>query len=75
EYRDIAEHDARLYTAVVNGMITRGVMPCLDAREPWFICAAHDMDDVGLTLDVFAESLREALAQAGTLPSHLDEAD
>ncbi|HKX76674.1 MAG TPA: aspartate aminotransferase family protein [Acidimicrobiia bacterium] len=75
DYRAIAPHNARLYGAVVEGMIDRGVMPCIDAREPWFICAAHTMDDVAVTLEAFRESLREALAQAGTLPSHLDEAD
>lgn len=75
EYRDIAHHNARLYGAVVSGMIHRGVMPCVDAREPWFICAAHTMDDVAVTLDVFRDSLREALALAGTLPSRLDEGD
>jgi glutamate-1-semialdehyde 2,1-aminomutase len=75
EYRDIADHNARLYTAVVEGMIERGVMPCVDAREPWFTCAAHTMEDVHLTLEVFADSLRESLARAGTLPSHLDEAE
>jgi glutamate-1-semialdehyde 2,1-aminomutase len=75
EYRDIADHNARLYTAVVEAMIERGVMPCVDAREPWFTCAAHTMEDVHLTLEVFAESLRDSLARAGTLPSHLDEAE
>ncbi len=75
EFRHIANHNARLYGAVVEAMIGRGVMPCIDAREPWFICAAHTMDDVALTLEVFRDSLREALARAGSLPSHLDEAD
>jgi glutamate-1-semialdehyde 2,1-aminomutase len=75
EYRDIADHNARLYTAVVEGMIERGVMPCIDAREPWFTCAAHTEEDVALTLEAFRDSLKEALAQAGTLPSHLDDAD
>jgi glutamate-1-semialdehyde 2,1-aminomutase len=75
EYRDIAHHNARLYAAVVEGMIGRGVMPCIDAREPWFTCAAHSQEDVAITLEVFRDSLKEALAQAGTLPSHLDDAD
>lgn len=75
EYRDIANHNARLYTAVVEGMIERGVMPCVDAREPWFTCAAHTMEDVDQTLDAFAMSLKESLARAGSLPSHLDEAE
>jgi glutamate-1-semialdehyde 2,1-aminomutase len=75
EFRDIAAHDARLYTATIDGMIRRGVMPCIDAREPWFLSASHTMEDVAVTLDVFTDSLVEALARAGSLPSHLDEAD
>jgi glutamate-1-semialdehyde 2,1-aminomutase len=75
EYRDLAGHDARLYTALVDGMVRRGVMPCIDGREPWFTCAAHTMEDVAITLDAMSDSLVEALARAGSLPSHLDEAD
>ena len=75
EYRHLAGHDARLYAAVVGGMIRRGVMPCLDGREPWFTCAAHTMEDVARTLEALSDSLVEALARAGSLPSHLDEAE
>lgn len=75
EYRDIAGHDARLYGAVIAGMIERGVMPCVDAREPWFLSAAHTMEDVAVTLEAFTDSLVVALGLAGSLPSHLDEAD
>jgi glutamate-1-semialdehyde aminotransferase len=42
-------------------MIGKGVMPCPDAKEPWFVCAAHTDDDVAITLQVFEESLDEAL--------------
>ncbi|MGQ0850149.1 MAG: aspartate aminotransferase family protein [Actinomycetota bacterium] len=75
EYRDVAGHDARLYHATVAGMIERGVMPCIDAREPWFTCAAHTMDDVATTLEAFSDAMVAALARAGSLPSHLDEAE
>lgn len=75
EFRHIAGHDARLYTATIDGMIHRGVMPCIDAREPWFLSASHSMEDVAETLEAFTDSLVEALARAGSLPSHLDEAD
>jgi len=75
EFRHIAAHDARLYAATIDGMIRRGVMPCIDAREPWFISASHSMEDVAFTLEVFTDALVEALARAGSLPSHLDEAD
>jgi glutamate-1-semialdehyde 2,1-aminomutase len=75
EFRDVAGHDARLYSAVIAGMIERGAMPCIDAREPWFISAAHTMEDVAETLEAFSDSLVHALQLAGSLPSHLDEAD
>lgn len=75
EYRHVAGHDARLYAAMIEGMVRRGVMPCLDAKEPWFICAAHTMEDVAEALNALSDSLLEALARAGSLPSHLDEAE
>ena len=62
EFRDTAGHNSRLYEATCMKMIRRGVMPCPDALEPWFICAAHSDDDVATTLQVFEESLTEALA-------------
>ena len=43
-------------------MIERGVMPCPDARETWFVCAAHTDEDVATTLQVFEESLAETLS-------------
>jgi len=69
EYRDLARHDARVYNATIMEMIDRGVMPCPDAREPWFVCGAHSADDVSKTLEVFDESLTATLARAGSLPS------
>jgi glutamate-1-semialdehyde aminotransferase len=30
--------------------------------EPWFVCAAHTDEDVATSLQVFEESLTEALA-------------
>ncbi len=59
-YRDYAAHDEELYGEVILGMIRRGVLPVDDAREPWFVSAAHTADDVALTLEAFGDSLREA---------------
>ncbi len=59
-YRDTAQHDAELYESVIFGMINRGVMPVDDAKEPWFISAAHSDEDVAETLTVFEEALVEA---------------
>jgi len=62
EYRDVADHDDRLYDATVMRMIERGVMPCPDALETWFVCGAHTDDDVEVTLAAFESSLVEVLS-------------
>lgn len=64
EFRDIAGHDEELYEDICFRMIGKGVMPCPDALEPWFVCAAHTEEDVATTLQVFEESVTEALAGA-----------
>lgn len=64
EFRDTAGHDHDLYEDICFRMIRKGVMPCPDALEPWFVCAAHTDDDVATSLQVFEESLGEALASA-----------
>jgi glutamate-1-semialdehyde 2,1-aminomutase len=60
DFRDTAKHDENLYEETLFGMIRRGVMPCPDALEPWFVCAAHTDEDVATTLQVFDEALGEA---------------
>jgi len=62
EFRDGSRHNEPLYEDITMRMIGKGVMPCPDAKEPWFVCAAHTDDDVAITLQVFEESLDEALA-------------
>jgi glutamate-1-semialdehyde 2,1-aminomutase len=61
EFRDGSRHNEPLYEDITMRMIGKGVMPCPDAKEPWFVCAAHTDDDVAITLQVFEESLDEAL--------------
>lgn len=61
EFRDTKGHDADLYEDICFRMIEKGVMPCPDALEPWFVCAAHSDEDVAETLQVFEESLEGAL--------------
>ena len=62
EFRDTVRHNGELYEDICMRMITKGVMPCPDALETWFICEAHTDEDVAKTLQVFEESLTEALA-------------
>jgi glutamate-1-semialdehyde aminotransferase len=37
------------------------VLPCDDAREPWFVSAAHGDAEVEQSLTAFDEALGEAL--------------
>jgi glutamate-1-semialdehyde 2,1-aminomutase len=62
DFRDTAKHDSALYDDTCFRMIRKGVMPCPDALEPWFVCAAHSDEDVAMTLQVFEESLTESMA-------------
>jgi glutamate-1-semialdehyde 2,1-aminomutase len=62
DFRDTARHDEHLYEDICFRMIRKGVMPCPDALEPWFVCAAHTDEDVAKTLQVFDEAVGEALA-------------
>ncbi len=62
EFRDVVHHDANTYDAVAMKMISKGVMPCPDAREPWFVCAAHTPDDADRAVEAFGDSLDEVLA-------------
>ncbi len=52
------DHD--LYLSIMDKMMERGVMPDMDAREPWFMAHAHSEADVDETLTVFREAVREA---------------
>jgi glutamate-1-semialdehyde 2,1-aminomutase len=61
DFRDTSKHNDHLYDETLFGMIRRGVMPCPDALEPWFVCSAHTDEDVATTLQVFDEALVESL--------------
>ena len=62
EFRDVVRHDNATYDAVAMAMIPKGVMPCPDAREPWFLCAAHTLEDADRAVEAFSDSLNEVLA-------------
>ena len=51
------KHNAALYEAIATQLVTHGVIPDPDAREPWFLCAAHDDTAIGETLNIFAEAV------------------
>ncbi len=69
EYRDWASSDHDLYDAVALGMITRGVMPEPDSREPWFFCEAHAREDiVDRVVGTFSDALDVALEERAGKP-------
>ncbi len=58
EFRDLAQHDEKLYETICMGLVARGVIPDPDAREPWFLCAAHDDAAIDETLNIFEETIK-----------------
>ena len=64
EFRDMRRHNAGLYEALAMELVARGVIPDPDAREPWFLCAAHDDAAIDETLEVFAQAL-DAVQDSG----------
>ncbi len=58
EFRDVRKHNAELYEALSMELIGRGVMPDPDAREPWFLSAAHDDAAISETLELFADAVQ-----------------
>jgi glutamate-1-semialdehyde 2,1-aminomutase len=61
DYRGWAATDHELYDAVASAMPARGAMPEPDSREPWFMCEAHNSDDVDRTVSAFEGALDAAL--------------
>jgi glutamate-1-semialdehyde 2,1-aminomutase len=58
--RDWDKSDKALYLQLVEMAIERGVMPDLDAREPWFLCYEHTDKDVDDTLQIFADLVKQS---------------
>jgi glutamate-1-semialdehyde 2,1-aminomutase len=68
EFRDMRKHNADLYEAIATELVAHGVIPDPDAREPWFLSAAHDDTAIGETLNIFADSV--AAVKASGLATH-----
>lgn len=63
EYREWIEMDHDIYNAVSYEMISRGVMPEPDSREPFFLCASLSDEDIALTATVLEDSLKVVLGK------------
>lgn len=55
--------DIDFYNAIMAEMIPRGVLPCPDNGEPWFLCAALSEKDVAETLNVFEDAVRAVIGK------------
>lgn len=58
--RDWDASDRGLYIKLAELAIDRGVMPDVDAREPWFLCYQHSDQDIDETLQVYADVVKAA---------------
>lgn len=65
-FREYLKGNSALYAQLVRGLAQRGVLPDIDGREPWFLCAALSEEDVQETLNAVNDTVRE-LKQTGTL--------
>jgi glutamate-1-semialdehyde 2,1-aminomutase len=59
DLRDYLESDAELYERLAMALITRGVQPDSDGREPWFLSYSHSEEDIAETLNAFEDALKE----------------
>ena len=56
-----AQADVDLYNNIMDALWRRGVMPCPDNGEPWFLCAALSEQDVAETLTAFEDAVKETI--------------
>lgn len=58
DFRDMAYHDAGLYGKIMHHLFENGVWMEDDAREPWFLCEAHDEALIDETLNRFEDAVK-----------------
>lgn len=60
DYRGVDHHDAEMYASILGHMYENGVWAEDDAREPWFLCEAHDEATIDETLNRFEDAVKAA---------------
>ncbi len=63
DYRGLAAHDEQMYSLIMWNLYERGVWPEMDAREPWFLCEAHDDRLIDETFNRFQDAVKAAKKQ------------
>jgi glutamate-1-semialdehyde 2,1-aminomutase len=61
EVRHMVRHDAELYGEILDNLRNFGVWAEDDAREPWFLCAAHTDEIIDETLNKFEDAVKLAV--------------
>ena len=56
-YREWLNSDYGFYDALARQLHELGILVEPDSREPWFLCAAHDMGCINETLDKFERAV------------------
>jgi glutamate-1-semialdehyde 2,1-aminomutase len=60
DFRAFSRHNAELYKRICMELVARGVIVDPDAREPWFLSAAHDDAAMDETLKAFDDAVQAA---------------
>ncbi len=61
DWRDLFEADWDTLEAIHRYMIEKGVMPEKDGFEPYFLCAAHTVQDAAETLQAFEDGVKSVV--------------
>ena len=61
DWRELFEADWDTLEAIHGYMIANGVMPEQDGFEPYFLCAAHTMEDAAQTLQAFEDGVKHVV--------------
>jgi len=67
-YRDWKSSDYTFYDAMAKHLHDEGVLCEPDSREPWFICEAHDDDDLATTLRGFERAVDATIEELARAP-------
>ena len=58
DLRGLVHHNSEVYDAIMHHLHQNGVWPEPDAREPWFLCEAHNEKLIDETLNRFQDAVK-----------------
>jgi glutamate-1-semialdehyde 2,1-aminomutase len=69
DFRGLVHHNDLIYDSIMEQLYQMGVWPEPDAREPWFLCAAHDDASIDETLNRFEDAVK-AVKEGNLISPH-----